>query len=211
MRLRTASVGGVTGTLLFIVGPPAVGKMTVGEQIAARTGLRLFHNHMAIEPVLRFFPFDSPPFGRLVDRFRRDLIEEVAASDLPGLIFTFVWAFDLPGDELAVDGFAKPFRRRGGRVLFLELEASQEERLRRNRGASRLAEKPSKRDVAFSERNLLELDQQYRLDSGGRFDGSTDYLRIDNTKRSPADVADMTITHFGIAAQSGPQGCQTQH
>ncbi|GAB3835271.1 hypothetical protein ACFPIJ_11650 [Dactylosporangium cerinum] len=75
----------MTGTLLFIVGPPAVGKMTVGEQIAARTGLRLFHNHMAIELVLRFFPFGSPPFGRLVDRFRRDLIEEVAASDLPGL------------------------------------------------------------------------------------------------------------------------------
>ncbi|MEU7874798.1 AAA family ATPase [Dactylosporangium sp. NPDC049140] len=200
----------MTGTLLFIVGPPAVGKMTVGEQIAARTGLRLFHNHMAIEPVLRFFPFGSPPFGRLVDRFRRDLIEEVAASDLPGLIFTFVWAFDLPDDELAVDGFAEPFRRRGGRVLFLELEASQEERLRRNRGASRLAEKPSKRDVAFSERNLLELDQQYRLGSGGRFDDRTDYLRIDNTRRSPADVADMTITHFGIAPQPGSQGCRTQ-
>jgi hypothetical protein len=82
--------------LLFIVGPVAVGKMTVGEQIAARTGLRLFHNHLAIEPVLRFFPFDSPQFGRLVHRFRRDLIEEVAASDLPGLIFTYVWAFDVP-------------------------------------------------------------------------------------------------------------------
>ncbi len=72
----------MTGTLLFIVGPPAVGKMTVGEHIAARTGLRLFHNHLAIEPVLRFFPFWSPPFNRLVDRFRRDLIEEVAAGDI---------------------------------------------------------------------------------------------------------------------------------
>ncbi|MFI5912044.1 AAA family ATPase [Dactylosporangium sp. NPDC051541] len=193
----------MTGTLLFIVGPPAVGKMTVGEQIAARTGLRLFHNHMAIEPVLRFFPFGSPPFGRLVDRFRRDLIEEVAASDLPGLIFTFVWAFDVPGDAVAVDGFAAPFRRRGGRVLFLELEASQEERLRRNRGASRLAEKPSKRDVAFSERNLLELDQQYRLGSGGRFDDRADHLRVDNTRRSPVEVADLAITHFGIPAQPG--------
>ena len=200
----------MTGTLLFVVGPPAVGKMTVGEQIAARTGLRLFHNHMAIEPVLRFFPFGSPPFGRLVDRFRRDLIEEVAASDLPGLIFTFVWAFDLPEDALAVDGFAEPFRRRDGRVLFLELEASQEERLRRNRGASRLAEKPSKRNVAFSQRHLLELDRQHRLGSGGQFDDRTDYLRIDNTRRNPADVADMAITHFGIPLQPGTQSSPTQ-
>ncbi|WP_331740998.1 MULTISPECIES: hypothetical protein [unclassified Streptomyces] len=40
-------------TLLYIVGPPAVGKAIVGHEIATRTGLRLFHNHMAIEPVLR--------------------------------------------------------------------------------------------------------------------------------------------------------------
>jgi hypothetical protein len=93
----------VTGTLLFVIGPPAVGKMTVGQQIATRTGLRLFHNHLAIEPVLRFFPFGSPPFGRLVDGFRRGIMEEVAASDLPGLIFTYVWAFDLPEDERALD------------------------------------------------------------------------------------------------------------
>lgn len=186
------------GTLLFVVGPPAVGKMTVGEAIAARTGLRLFHNHIAIEPVLRFFPYDSPQGARLVDRFRRDVLEEVAASDLPGLIFTYVWAFDLPEDEQAVESYAEPFRRRGGRVLFLELQASQEERLRRNEGPSRLAEKPSKRDLAWSRRNLLELDEHYRLGSDGRFDGRPDYLRLDNTARDPGDVASTAIAHFGL-------------
>ena len=184
--------------------------MTVGEQIAARTGLRLFHNHLAIEPVLRFFPFGSPPFGRLVDRFRRDLVEEVAASDLPGLIFTYVWAFDLPEDERAVDQFAEPFRRRGGRVLYLELEASQAERLRRNQGASRLAEKPSKRDVAFSQRNLLELDRLHRLTSDGWFDDHADYLRIDNTRLEPTQVATAAISHFSIPLLPGPEGSPTQ-
>jgi len=189
----------VTGTLLFILGPPAVGKMTVGEQIAARTGLRLFHNHLAIEPVLRFFPFGSPPFGRLVGQFRRSLIEEVAASDLPGLIFTFVRAFDRPEDDEAMRQFAEPFRRRGGRVLHLELEAAQEVRLERNSGASRLAEKPSKRDAVFARQNLLDLDRQYRLGSGGQFDGRDDYLRIDNTHREPDQVADAAIAHFRLA------------
>ena len=206
LMLKLVSVAGVTGTLLFIVGPPAVGKMTVGEQIAARTGLRLFHNHLAIEPVLRFFPFGSPPFGRLVDRFRRDLIEEVAASDLPGLIFTYVWAFDLAEDEQAVRRFGEPFRRRGGRVLYLELEASQEERLRRNQGPSRLAEKPSKRDVAFSRRGLLDMDRRYRLGSEGRFDDHADYLRIDNTHLEPEQVATTAITHFDLPLQPGQNG-----
>ncbi|GAB7048859.1 AAA family ATPase [Catenuloplanes indicus] len=194
----------MSGTLLFILGPPAAGKMTVGAEIAARTGLRLFHNHLAIEPVLRFFPFGSPPFGRLVGRFRRDLIEEVAASDLPGLIFTFVWAYDLPEDEQAVRDFAEPFLRRGGRVHYVELQASQEERLRRSAGESRLAEKPSRRDLETARRQLVELDAQYQLDSGGRFDGRADYLRLDNTHLEAADVATRVIAHFGLPLLNPP-------
>lgn len=59
--------------------------MTVGNAIAERTGLRVFHNHLTIEPVLRFFEFGTPPFHRLVESFRTAVLEEVAASDLPGL------------------------------------------------------------------------------------------------------------------------------
>jgi hypothetical protein len=89
--------------LVFIVGPPAVGKMTVGHALAERSGLRLFHNHHTIDLVLRFFEYGTPPFQRLVGEFRRRIFEEVAASDLPGLIFTYVWAFDDPRDAAAVE------------------------------------------------------------------------------------------------------------
>ncbi|BCJ39990.1 hypothetical protein GCM10010168_28480 [Actinoplanes ianthinogenes] len=194
----------MTGTLLFIVGPPAVGKMTVGEAVAARTGLRVFHNHMTIEPVLRFFRFDSPAFGRLVGDFRRNLIAEVAASDLPGMIFTFVWAFDHEEDAATIEGYAELFRSRGGRVLYLELQADQAERLRRNEGASRLAAKPSKRDLEWSRANLLEMDADYQLDSGDRFAGRDDYLRLDTTHLSPDEVAATVIAHFGLAVLPEP-------
>lgn len=108
-----------------------------------------------------------------------------------------------------MDQFAEPFRRRGGRVLHLELEASQAERLRRNQGASRLTEKPSKRDVAFSQRNLLELDRLHRLNSDGRFDDRADYLRIDNTRLEPTQVATAAISHFGIPLLPGLEGSPT--
>src|SRR5262245_30568432 len=103
-------------TLLFIVGPPAVGKMTVGAELAGRTGLRLFHNHQTIDLVIRFFPFGTPAYSRLVGEFRRRIFEEVAASELAGLIFTYVWAFDDPADTAEVEGLAAIFRARGGRV-----------------------------------------------------------------------------------------------
>jgi len=190
-------------TLLFVVGPPAVGKMTVGHEIAARTGLRLFHNHHTIDLALRFFPYGTPPFQRLVGEFRRRIFEEVAASELPGLIFTYVWAFDHASDDEAVEDYATIFRARGGRVVFVELEAEQEERLRRNETEFRLAEKPFKRDLERSRRQLLELDATYQLNSRGRFDARPDYLRVDNTARPAAAVAERVIAHFALPRLDG--------
>jgi len=189
--------------LLFVVGPPAVGKMSVGQAIAERTGLRLFHNHIAIELALRYFDYGSPAFRRIDGAIRRLVIEEVAASDLPGLVFTFVWAFNLPGEQAFIDECARPFRERGARVLFVELEATQAERLKRIAGVSRLAEKPSRRDLEASRRDLLDDDGRYQLNSGGKFDGRPDYLRIDNTVLTPGEVAERVIEHFALPRSAG--------
>ena len=119
-------------SLVAIFGPPAVGKMTVGMELERLTGLRLFHNHMTVDPVLQFFPFGSPSFAKLVSEFRQRMFEEVAASDLPGLIFTYVWAVADPRDQGHVDGLTKIFADRGAQVCYIELQTTQAERLRRN-------------------------------------------------------------------------------
>lgn len=190
-------------TLVFMAGPPAVGKMTVGVELARRTGFRLFHNHHTIDLVLEFFPFGSPPFGRLVREFRRRIFEEVAQSDLPGLIFTYVWAFDQPADAESGKFLSEIFTSRGGRVVYVELEATLDERLRRNETEFRLSQKPSKRDVEASRRRLLQHDAEYRLNSGGEFDGRADWLRIDNTHLPPDEVAERIIRHFSLPRADG--------
>ncbi|MBI2724609.1 MAG: AAA family ATPase [Chloroflexi bacterium] len=184
--------------MLFIVGPPAVGKMTVGAEVAKRTGLKLFHNHQTIDLVLNYFPFGSRPFGRLVSEFRRRICEEVADSDLPGLIFTYVWAFDQPADDAEVETYSAIFRSRGGSVMHVELQARQEIRLQRNETDFRLAQKAPKRDIAFSRQNLIDMDARYQLDSGDRFVGRDDYWRIDNSELAADRVAEMIIERFGL-------------
>jgi hypothetical protein len=155
--------------LIVIFGPAAVGKMTVGLELQRCTGLRLFHNHMTVDLVLRFFPFGTAPFSRLVKLFRTRIFEEVAASDLPGLVFTYVWALDDPRDKATVDGFVDIFRSRGASIGYVELTATQEERLRRNVTPLRLAEKHPKRDLERSRELLLEHDAKHRLNSDGNF------------------------------------------
>lgn len=180
--------------------------MTVGAAIAQRTGLRLFHNHQTIDLVLPYFAFGSPPFSRLVGEFRRRVFEEVAASDLPGLIFTYVWAFTDPSDDAAVDNLAAIFRARRGRALFVELEAPLAIRLVRNETPLRLAEKPSKRNVSESKQRLLELDSKHQMNSRGRFAGRDDYLCIDNTELEPDAVAERVIAAFRLADGLGARG-----
>jgi hypothetical protein len=184
-------------TLVFLFGPPAVGKMTVGEALSRRTGYPLFHNHLSIEAVLPLFDFGSPPFGRLVGEFRRRAFEEVADSHHEGLIFTYVWAFDQPGDRQFVERMKAIFESRGGRTVFVELWADQATRLERNATEPRLTRKPSKRDLAASRDRLLSIDARYRLRSNGGFPFA-DHLEIDNTALDPAIVADRIVTHFAL-------------
>jgi len=173
---------------VVLFGPPAVGKMTVGTQLAKLTGLKLFHNHMTIDLVLNFFDWDSPHF-KLSNEFRYRLFEEVAASDLEGLIFTYVWALDVPADKHFIDKICALFTAKSADIYFVELAADLATRLERNETDFRLEQKPSKRDTSRSRENLLDVHQNYKLNSNNDFFYPKNYLHIDNTDKEAAAVA----------------------
>jgi hypothetical protein len=183
----------------IIFGPPAVGKMTVGYELAKLTGLKLFHNHMSIELALPFFNYGEPQFNRLVSDFRRRIFEEVAASDLPGLIFTFVWSLELESDKTYVDQLCAVFREKGADIYFVELQADLSERLKRNESEFRLAQKPSKRDVEKSRETMLEHVEKNRFNSDDDFFYRENYLKIDNTKLTAAEAARRIVDALGLA------------
>jgi len=188
---------------IVIFGPPAVGKMTVGTELARLTGFKLFHNHMTIDLVLPFFGFGTPQFS-LVGEFRRRIFEEVAASTLPGLIFTYVWALDQESNRAFIDDSCAIFRARGARISFIELAAEVEVRLERNESPFRLEHKPFKRDLPASRARLLQDDATYRLNSNGDFFYPLEHLRIDNTRLTPVDVAWSIVRGRGLPILPGP-------
>ncbi|WP_053365654.1 AAA family ATPase [Bacillus sp. FJAT-27245] len=183
---------------VLIVGPQAVGKMTVGIELANLTGLKLFHNHMTIDLVSQFFDYSTPEGKRLVGLFRQEIFEEVSKSNLDGLIFTYVWAFNLQADWDYVDRICSLFESRGAAVYIVELEADLEERLQRNKTPLRLEQKPGKRDLAWSEANLLKSLEKYRLNS---YDGEItreNYLRLNNTNISAVEAARLIKERFNL-------------
>jgi len=184
--------------LVIIFGPQAVGKMTVGHELEKITDLKLFHNHMTIDLVNPFFNYGTKEGKRLVSLFRREIFEAVAKSDLYGLIFTYVWAFDLQEDWDYVESLSQIFESKGGTVYFVELEAELSVRLDRNKSPHRLEHKPSKRNITWSENDLVKSMDQYRLNS---FEGEIkkeNYMRINNTEMSAEDVAKKIKESFKI-------------
>lgn len=195
--IGTISVGSGLVKFVMIFGPQAVGKMTVGHELEKITELKLFHNHMTIELLAPYFGF-SRDMWRLVNQFRRDIFEAVAASDMYGLIFTYVWGFDLQGDWDYVDQICKIFEDKGGEVYFVELEADLAARIERNNTPHRLEHKPTKRDIARSEQDLRRTMEQHRLNSWDGEITRTNYVRINNTNLSAGEVAEIIKNRFNF-------------
>ena len=174
---------------VVIFGPHAVGKMTVGQELSKLTGLKLFHNHMTIDLVANFFDYFTPQGNRLVHLFRQEIFEEVSKSDLYGMIFTYMWAFDLQSDWDYIDNVCNLFESRGSEIYFVELEADYDVRIERNKTPNRLENKPTKRDIQHSESLLRKLEERYRLNSTENEIQRKNYIRINNTNISPGEVA----------------------
>jgi len=181
--------------LLFLIGDGAVGKMTVGQELMKQTGLRLFHNHMTIEPVLEIFgEFHT---GAIL-QMREVIFREFAKSDHYGMIHTVMWAFDMPEDWEYMRHVVEIFEEQGAEVYCVELVAPLEVRLQRNETENRLQHKPSKRDLAASRERVIAMDQKHRFVSEPGEIPFENYMRIDNSNLEPDAVAAMIKERFGL-------------
>jgi adenylate kinase family enzyme len=184
--------------LIIIFGPQAVGKMTVGQEIQKQTNLKLFHNHMTIDLVSNFFSYGSKEGKSLVKLFRRKIFETVAKSNLEGLIFTYVWAFDVKKDWDYIEKLCDIFRKNNADIYFIELETNIQNRLERNKTPNRLEHKPTKRNTEWTEKDIIETSNKYRLNSYPGELTYKNYMRIDNSDKSAFVVANEIIDRFEL-------------
>lgn len=178
---------------VVIIGDGAVGKMTVGQELAKITGLRLFHNHMSIEPIIEIFGEYNAAITR---KFRELVFTEFAKTDKYGLIFTYIWAFDERSDREYMEHLREIFC--DADIYYVELVAPQEIRLQRNSTPNRLKYKPSKRNIEWSDQMIVESDEEDRLVS---FDGEIpydNYVKIDNSELSAERTAKIIKQTFNL-------------
>lgn len=185
--------------LVILIGSGAVGKMTVGQELMKITDYRLFHNHHMIEPVIEIFgKFD----GAVISKLREDIFDAFINTEYSGLIFTYMWAWDMQSDWDYIKSVSDKFEASGGTVYYVELVADQAVRIERNKTENRLKNKASKRNVVVSQDRMLREETKYRLVSNDGEVPFEHYIKIDNTNLEPSVVARMIKEQFNLAGNS---------
>ena len=181
--------------LVLLIGNGAVGKMTVGQELMKLTGLRLFHNHMTIEPVIDIFGYFD---GNVTKQLREVIFREFAKSDNKGMIFTYLWAFDMQSDWDYIDWVKGIFGLPDEDVYYVELIAPQSVRLQRNATENRLKHKASKRQIEDSNARLVRDDENHRCESLPGEITHPNYLRLENATIPAAEAARIIQGHFNL-------------
>lgn len=184
--------------LVIIFEPHAVGKMTVGQELAKITDLKLFHNHMTIDIVADLFENMPQERLRLTELFRNEIFKSFASSNEYGMIFTCMWALERKDDWDYIDNLENMFKSNGAEVYYVELEADYDIRLQRNKTENRLLNKPSKRNIEKSENLFKDIENRHRLNSYPGEIKKENYIKINNTHVSPENIAKIIKDRFRL-------------
>jgi hypothetical protein len=136
--------------------------------------------------------------------------QPLSATGAPNALYYHLWAAGRRQDDgglraFTIDAYCALFRQHEATIYFVELEATQAERIWRNRTEFRLAQKASKRDILQSEKRLVEAGQRYKLNSDNNFFYQENYIKLNNTDLTAEQTASHIVQAFGFHAIEQPK------
>jgi hypothetical protein len=173
--------------LIFLYGPAASGKLTIGRELAALTGFALFHNHLVVDAVAAVFPFGSERFVKLREQFWLAMFDEAAEAG-HSLIFTFTPEASVAPDF--PDRVRQTVEASGGEIIFVRLTLPFDEQERRIGNPDRAAfGKLRSLDL------LRELRQQLIVSMAAMPPAA---LTIDTAATTPAAASRLIADRFNL-------------
>ena len=172
--------------LVVLYGPPGVGKLTVGGELATLTGFRLFHNHLTVNLATAIFPWQTPAWDRLVRTLREAVFAEAVQENVD-LILTRTPRTAGPREQDRLHALTEPIRAAGGSVMYVHLTCEPAELHRRVQQEGRRA---------FGKLTDPEmLSQRYVPSATYPFEP---HLHVETTHLSAAGTAAQIAAHYAL-------------
>lgn len=178
--------------VIFLHGPAASGKHTIGSILSERTGLPLFHNHLTVDLVKTLFDFGTEPFRDLRSAVWLESFRQAARADRS---FIFTFHPEASVDPRTISDLVEVVESEGGEVHFVELRCPEDTVLQRLGNESR---------TRFGK--LVDTDLYRQIAQAGGFDFPAmpaPVLTIDTDQMNPTEAA-QAIDEAIRKARRGP-------
>ncbi|ABM34262.1 AAA family ATPase [Paracidovorax citrulli] len=125
--------------IVMLYGPPAVGKLTVGKELAKKFSAALFHNHLTHDIAIVLLGDNSSFESRrqFACRLRLNAIALLLESDPRDIITTF--CYEGPHDDWYIDGLKALCAEHQATPYFIQLKARNDQLMDRVENADRRA------------------------------------------------------------------------
>ena len=177
--------------LIFLYGPAAAGKLTIGKALHQLTGFRLFHNHLVVDTLLSVFQFGTPSFVRLREQTWLSVFEAAAKDDI-SLIFTF--APENTVNPEFIESAIGMVQKAGGEICFVQLTCPLDVLEQRMEDPSR---------AQFLKLRSVETFRELRRMGADYFPPIPAELSIDTGAVEPAEAARRICDRFNLQTLTG--------
>lgn len=171
--------------VLFVHGPAASGKYTIGSLLSSIVNMPLFHNHLVVDAAQALFDFGTPEFSALRGAL---WCESFAAAAAARQSFIFTFNPEASVTYALLEEMLAPVHAAAGQVHFVELQCDDKT------VSVRLSE-PGR--AAFGK--LSDKQLYARLKAAGAFDFPplpTPLISIDTARHAPIESAQLIAQAF---------------
>jgi hypothetical protein len=174
--------------LIYLHGPPAVGKLTIARELLRFIPGRLLDNHASIDFGRILFEFGTPEFWQFVHKLRLIAVQHAAQSNIPNLICTSCYSD--PEDRPHFERLQEILGTQYGRLIPVYLFADTNTLNQRVGNPDR-----RERRKLTSEEGLASALTKWNIAPVPQ----ADCMHIDTSRQSAAESATLIIEHFGLA------------
>jgi cytidylate kinase len=152
---------------IIIIGPPAVGKYTIGKILSEKCGCLFLHEHQILDIASTLFVENLDEKITYYFKLRLDIFFDFIKHNKTkrSITTTFVHIFNNDYYNNFISSFLKMFQKNNYDIYVFELDASYAERIKRNTNEDRLKAKPSKQNLEDSIKKITTIEKNARTNS----------------------------------------------